>query len=258
MDNKYDVVIKAHQKDYYKLDLVVESLKYLNPQPENVYILTPDGFYPEGTSYEDKIVYITDDQVTPFIDRSRLTHRPNWNWINLVSILQTFTENDLYFDVQADNFFTQPIDLFDSSGRPKIFQSISNECNNNGHRPYFEFSEKVFDLPKMGEGYSYIIEFLMYDRRLLKEIINKYPSFDDLMEEIYINVNSNSYPADQEIFGNLIEKHFPENYSIIKNVNVEIKGSYAQSPPRDELISFIEDTKENKKDSIACSYHTWI
>ena len=44
MDNKYDVVIKSHPKDYYKLDLVVESLQYLNPQPENVYILTPDGF----------------------------------------------------------------------------------------------------------------------------------------------------------------------------------------------------------------------
>jgi len=36
MDNKYDVVIKAHYKDYHKLDLVVDSLKYLNPEPENI------------------------------------------------------------------------------------------------------------------------------------------------------------------------------------------------------------------------------
>lgn len=257
MDNNYDVVIKSHPKDYYKLDLVVESLKYLNPQPKNIYILTPDGYYPEGTSYDDKIIYITDDQVTPFIDRNRLNHRPNWNWINLVSIFQTFTENDLYFDVQSDNFFTQPIDLFDSNGRPKIFQSISNDGNNRGHRPYFEFSEKVFDLPKMGQGYSYIIEFLMYDRKLLKKIIGKYSSFDQMMEKIYSNVNPSSYPADQEIFGNLIEKYFPENYSIIKNVNVEIKGSYMQSPSREEILSLIEETK-NKKDFVACSYHTWI
>ena len=27
MGNKYDVVIKSHPKDYYKLDLVVESLR---------------------------------------------------------------------------------------------------------------------------------------------------------------------------------------------------------------------------------------
>ena len=39
MDNDYDVVIKSHPKYYYKLDLVVESLKYLNPQPKNIYIL---------------------------------------------------------------------------------------------------------------------------------------------------------------------------------------------------------------------------
>lgn len=258
INKKYDVVIKAHQKDYYKLDLVVESLRYLNPQPENVYILSPDGFYPQGTYYDDKIVYITDDQVTPFIDKTRLNHRPNWNWINLVSILQTFTENDLYFDVQSDNFFTQPVDLFDSNGRPRIFQSISQECNNKGHRPYFEFSENVFDLPKMGEGYSYIIEFLMYDRRLLKKLIDQYDTFDFMMETIYNNVNQQSYPADQEIFGNLIEKHFPNEYEIVKNVPVEIAGSYYVSPPREELVQFIENTKQNKKECISCSYHTWI
>jgi hypothetical protein len=127
---KYDVVIKAHNKDYHKLELVVDSLQYLNPEPESIYILTQDGFYPKNTIFDEKIVFIKDEQVTPYIDRSRLTHRPNWNWINLVSILQEFTENDLYLDVQSDNFFTKPIDLFDDQGRPKLFQSTVNPGNN--------------------------------------------------------------------------------------------------------------------------------
>ena len=156
MDNKYDVVIKSHPKDYYKLDLVVESLQYLNPEPENIYILTPDGFYPKNTSYDSKIVYITDDQVSPFIDRSRLTHRPNWNWINLVSILQTFTSNDLYLDVQSDNFFVKEVNLFNSEGLPRIFQSSYNNINNIGHPPYFNFSQNVFDIPKVKIGRAHV------------------------------------------------------------------------------------------------------
>ena len=47
---KYDVVIKAHEKDYHKLSLVVNSLQYLNPQPESVYIVSSDGFRPHGTN----------------------------------------------------------------------------------------------------------------------------------------------------------------------------------------------------------------
>ena len=72
MKNKYDVVIKAHPKDYYKLDLVIETFHFLNPLPDKIYILSTDGYYPEGTSFDDKIIYITDDQVEPFIDRTRL------------------------------------------------------------------------------------------------------------------------------------------------------------------------------------------
>lgn len=258
MKNKYDIVIKAHKKDYYKLDLVVESIKYLNPQPEEIYILTPDGFYPKNTSYDDKIIYIKDSEVTPFIDRNKLNHRPNWNWINLVSILQSFTKNDLYFDIQADNFFTKEINLFDENGKPKLFQSISNSGNNIGHRPYFEFSEKVFNIPKNGYGYSYIVEFMMYDRKLLKIIIDKYSTFEELMNIIYSNVNEKSYPADQEIFGNLVEKYFPEKYNFVKNVNVDIRGSYLYPASREEIISAIEEVKKYKTDCLACSYHTWI
>jgi hypothetical protein len=256
---KYDVTIKAHQKDYHKLEIVVDSLKYLNPEPENIYILTQDGFYPKNTIFDDKIVFIKDDQVTPYIDRSKLTHRPNWNWINLVSILQDFTENDLYLDVQSDNFFTKPIDLFDEQGRPKIFQSTVNPGNNIGHRPYFEFSEKVFDLDKVSDGYSYIIEFLMYDKKLLRQLFKKYDSVDDMLEIIYQNVNDNSYPADQEIFGNLVEKHFPEKYCFVPNTPVYLSGvGDGMNVTQDYLRSYIEDVKHHMPHVIACSHHTWI
>jgi len=260
MDNKYDVVIKAHYKDYHKLDLVVDSLKYLNPEPENIYILTQDGYYPKDTIFDHKIIFIKDDQVVPYIDRSRLTHRPNWNWINLVSIFQEFTENDLYLDVQSDNFFTQPIDLFDGDGKPRIFQSTVNSGNNKGHRPYFEFSERVFDLEKVNDGYSYIIEFLMYDRRILKEFFEqRYTSFESMIEMVYNSIDNQSYPADQEIFGNLIEKHYPDRYSFVSNAPVYLDGvGNGQEVNVDFLKSYIEVVKQERPEVIACSHHTWI
>lgn len=260
MVNKYDVVIKSHQKDYHKLSLVIDSLKYLNPIPENIYILTKDGFYPKNTIFDSKIIFIKDEQVIPFIDKSRLKHRPNWNWVNLVSLFQDFTENNLYFDVQSDNFFTKPIDLFDSEGRPKIFQSTANGINNIGHRPYFEFSEKVFNLEKVNQGYSYIIEFIMYDKRILKEFFSKkYSSFETMIETIYNNVNNHSYPADQEIFGNLIEKHYSDKYCFIHNTPVNLDGvGNGQEVSVEYLKSYIQEIKKNKPDVIACSHHTWI
>ena len=256
MDNKYDIVIKSHPKDYYKLELVVESLRFLNPEPENIYILTPTGFYPKNTSFDSKIIYITDDQVTPEIDRNRLKQRPNWNWINIVSLFQTFTKNDLYFDVQADNFFLKPLNLFDDSGKPRLFQSSENSINNEGHRPYFEFSERVFNLPKMNIGYSYIIEFLMYDRKILKKLFDGYESFDTLLEKIYTSVDFQSYPADQEIFGNLVEKYFPNKYEIVPNFTTKIKGHHI-APSYDELIQYIEENKKNCPEAYSCSYHTY-
>ncbi len=256
---KYDVVIKSHQKDYHKLELVVDSLKYLNPEPDNIYILTQDGFYPKNTIFHDKIIFIKDAQVTPYIDRARLTHRPNWNWINLVSILQEFTENDLYLDVQSDNFFTQPIDLFDEQNRPKIFQSTVNPGNNKGHRPYFQFSEKVFGLEKVSEGYSYIIEFLMYDRKLLKELFKKFDSVDNMLEVIYENIDDSSYPADQEIFGNLVEKYFPEKYCFVPNTPVHLDGvGDGLNVSQKYLEEYIKQVKIQRPDVIACSHHTWI
>jgi len=258
MDNNYDVVIKSHPKDYHKLELVVDSIKYLNPQPENIYILTPDGFYPKNTQYDSKIIYITDTEVTPFIDKTKLTHRPNWNWINLVSLFQTFTKNDLYFDIQSDNFFTKPLDLFDKFGRPRIFQSISNDCNMSGHDPYFKFSETVFGISKLNQGYTYIIEFIMYDKKILSKLIDMYESFDIMMETIYNSVNFDSYPADQEIFGYFVEKYFSDQYEIVPNNSVYVDGTYHQSASLEDLKKLIEQVKVNHPDYLACSHHTWI
>jgi hypothetical protein len=264
----YDVVIKSGRKDYFKLNMVVDSIKYLNPQPSKIYILSEDGYLPTGTDYESKLVAVADCDVKPLISRNRLNHRPNWNWINLVSLFQNFTEQDLYFDIQSDNFFLQPIDLFDESGRPKIFRSTANYTNVCGWQPYFNFSESVFNLPKMSSGFSYIIEFLMYNKNHLKKLTDMYDTFDSMMEVIYSNVNGNSYPADQEIFGNLVEKYFSQEYCFVNDFPVHFTGREVErygNPSIDDVMNYIESVKNGTPQSgsghtfnvFSCSYHTW-
>jgi hypothetical protein len=265
---KYDVVIKAAEKDYFKLNLVVDSIEYLNPQPSKIYILSKDGYVPTGTDYTSILQPVMDSDVVPYIDRSKLNHRPNWNWINLVSLFQDFTEQDLYFDIQSDNFFLKKIDLFDESGRPKIFRSVANCANIYGWKPYFNFSESVFGLPKMSSGFSYIIEFLMYNKNHLKKLIGMYDSFESMMEVIYSNVNQNSYPADQEIFGNLAEKYFNDEYCFVDNFPVHFNGKEVAvegEPTLTDILEYIDSVKKGSplggsgttSNVYACSYHTW-
>lgn len=252
---EYDVVIKSAPKDYFKLNLVVDSIKFLNPQPSKIYILSKDGYVPKGTDYGSKLQLVMDSDVTPFIDRTKLNHRPNWNWINLVSLFQNFTEQDYYFDIQSDNFFIKQIDLFDND-KPKIFRSTANHVNVNGWGPYFNFSEKVFGIPKMSNGFSYIIEFLMYNKNYLKTLTEMYDSFDSMMDVIYSNINDQSYPADQEIFGNLMEKNFKDQYTFVDNFPVHYSGTEG-NPNIMDVVQYINLVKNNFPTVVSCSYHSW-
>ena len=41
---KYDLVILAHPKDYVKISFCLQAcLKHLEPKPEEIYLVTPDG-----------------------------------------------------------------------------------------------------------------------------------------------------------------------------------------------------------------------
>lgn len=254
---EYDVTIKAHPKDYYKLDFVLDSLIFLHPQPENVYIISPDGFVPDNKKYFDKIVAVKDSQIIPNINKNNLNYRKNWTWQNIVSILQDVTKNDLYLDIQADNFFINDIELFDINGKPNIFRSTQNSINNDGHPPYFNFNKNVFNLERKWNGYSYIIEFMLYDKKILKDFFNKnFESSDKLLNKIYENINESSYLGDQEFYGNLIDNHYKNHYNFINNFPIVLDGSH-----KDVSIDFIKQYSINIKNTnpeiVAFSYHTW-
>lgn len=251
----YDVTIKAHPKDYYKLPYVIASLKHLKPQFDNIYIVSPDGHIPNSV-FKNKIVPIKDDEVTPFIDKTKFKHRYNWSWVNMLSLTQEFTNNDLYFDVQADNFFLNDVELFSEDGRPRLFKTKANPNNNNVWSPYFNFSKKMFDLDKVTHGSSYIIEFIMYDKNKLKSLYEPYEK-NSMIEKSYSIINENCYPADQEIFGNLIESRFPDSYEIVNPVETYLQGDTKRDENINRTIDYIAKIKSQYPNAIACSHHTY-
>lgn len=252
----YDVVIKAHPKDYYKLPSVIDSLSHLVPTFDNIYLISPDGFIPE-CNFSDKIISIKDEEVKPFIDKNRFSYRYNWAWVNLLSITQEFTKNDLYFDVQSDNIFINDIHLFNEEGKPKLFRTSVNMANNQEWAPYFNFSRAMFGIEKVTYGSSFIIEFMMYDKKKLLKLYENYESKEKMIEESYKNISNISYPADQEIYGNLIETYFPEHYEIVGPVETYMTGKYSEHDELEELLQYIEEISIKYPNALACSYHTY-
>ena len=254
----YDIVIKSHPKDYYKLPYVIDSLEYLDPPFDNIYVVSSDGYIPE-CSFTDKIIPIKDDDATPFIDKSKFNYRYNWCWVNMLSITQDFTKNDLYLDVQADNVFLNKIELFNKEGKPRLFKTSANMANNNEWEPYFRFSKSMFGISKITYGSSYIIEFMLYDKKKLSKLYQDYISKEQMIEKSYKNVSEISYPADQEIYGNLIERDFSDEYEIVGPVETYLTGKFSEQDEVDEFIKYIDSIKIQYPNALSCSYHTyWI
>lgn len=252
----YDVVIKAHPKDYFKLDEVIDRLEFLNPMFENIYLVSPDGYIP-SCKYTDLIIPVRDEEVIPKIDKDRFSHRPNWAWVNLVSLTQEFTKNDLYFDVQSDNFFTKQIDLFTSDGKPKLFKTVVNPNNNFRWFGYFDFSRDVFGIDKITYGSSFIIEFMMYDKKKLSKLFENFSDKNEMLEIAYEKIDEKHYPADQEIYGNLIEKYFSNDYEIVGPVQTILTGDELLDQNFDRVRDYIDVVENTYPDAVACSYHTW-
>ncbi len=246
----YDVLIKAHSLDYFKLPFVIESLKYLSPQPENVYILSPDGYKPENTAYESKLICVRDDAATPYINRDRILHRKNWCWSTLMAMMQDFTENNFYLDVQCDNFFTAPVEVF-QNGKPVLFKT---EANYHNHEPYHRFADRVYGLKRLSVG-TYIIEFVLYNKSIRNKLFERFSSHEEMIEKVYNTIDNNCYPSDQDINANLILNYFIDDYVHVLNVNSALNA-------KDYTIGWtVEEIKENiraaeEKGLISVSCHT--
>ena len=96
----YDLIIPCHPKDYTKLEFCLNScLEYLLPNPDNIYVVTPEKFQVE------QIQCITDDEAIPIKKEDIKYRRKNWIYQQLIKLFQDFTKHDLYLCVDSDLIF---------------------------------------------------------------------------------------------------------------------------------------------------------
>lgn len=246
---KYDLIIPCHPKDYFKLRYCINScIEYLNPQPENIYIVSPHKFSFDGQqlpihSIEDKFAIRTD------IDNINF-NRKNWIYQQFIKLGQDFTKNDMYLCVDSDLFFNRPIDLFDGT-KPKFF--ISDREQN--HQPYFNFMKKSHDLDKQVD-HTFINDFMMFDRSVCHEIIgNDIGNLAPLLSFCNRNLSDDCLLSEFELYGNYVSKHHPEKY-IKQNTKTKMFGRYANQPwSEPEIENHILQMKN--KDYDLFTIHSW-
>lgn len=239
---KYDIVVLSHPKDYVKVSFCLDSLRFLNPPPQNIYVVSPHLLKIDGvTCMKDE------DAIFVKVDGIKF-RRKNWIYQQLVKLIQDFTENDLYMCVDSDLIFNRELAVFKNE-KPTFF--ISNRQQN--HRPYFTFLEKYFDLMKQ-VSFTFINDFMMFDKNILKKMI---PDKRKFVKDINEIVSDECLLSEFETYGNYVVKYFPDRYHM-KQTQVYTRGKFLKEDPwtSDEIKQIVTDSAGLDIDLF--TIHTWV
>jgi hypothetical protein len=239
VEPKYDVLIVVAEKDYNKLNFLINSLENLNPLPENICIVSPTDIVEK----HKKCIYYLDGDVLD-IDKGKIKYRPNWIYQQFVKILQNITPNDNYLVIDSDIFLNKKIDVF-LDGKPNFFITIDQY-----HQPYFNYLNH-FGINKVYTT-SFISEIMMFNKDKIKEFLSSI----GYSEESFLNksielIDSNCYISEFEFYGNMILTNYPNSYNF-KNIKTKVFGKHSKWN-NDEIITLIN----TNRDLDIISYHTW-
>jgi len=202
----YDVVIFSGLKEVHRLELTVESISKLNPQPENIYVVTPE---PQRVSIPNIQVF-SDDEV---LKLERKGERKNWIWQQCAKLFQNITKNDWYFTVDSDLVFMKPLELFSKNGKPMFWRYLI--AGNNRGKYFNKIALGLEDYWK----HSLMTHFMMFDRKLCNELLidfcnyQNYKGNDPLkfFYEFAVERGDNNF-SEWELYGNYIATKHREKY----------------------------------------------
>jgi hypothetical protein len=184
------------------------------------------------------------------IDKSRLRHRPEWIYQMMLKIFQNVTSNDNFLVIESDCIILNDISFFEGD------KTIFHLCRDQNHDSYFNFSKQILGLGREYD-HSFISEFIMYDKKIIKDMLDKCGcnSVNDFLELIYEHVNSNCYPADYELYVNFCFKYHNDKITMKKS-NFNFFGRHSSQAPfwTDTEIKFLIDSNSDKD---VISFHTW-
>jgi hypothetical protein len=140
------------------------------------------------------------------IDKLRLRHRPNWIYQMMLKIFQNVTSNDNFLVIESDCVILKKLEFFNEN------KTIFYLGRDHYHQPYYTFNQRLLGIGREYD-HSFISEFMMYDKKVIKELLNKKNcnSVEDFLEFLYHYVDSDCYPSDYDLYGNY------EQFENIKN-----------------------------------------
>lgn len=176
---KYDVIIPVAFNDY---DFLKKSYPYLldNLGASQIFILT-DGkmskFLPRVVRNSSIFVIVDENHLLDgltfqrvhqlILSQGRKHTRTGWyyqQFLKMAFALSKYCVNDYYMSWDADTIPVKKIDFFNDLGQP--FFTMKYECQ----KQYFDVMEKLVGFGKTN-SMSYIAEHMMFNRNIMKELI---------------------------------------------------------------------------------------
>lgn len=233
---KYDAVILSHPKDYNKLPFCLESLQYLDPYPENIYVISPDKHNIDGvTSILDP------EAIGIYVDEIEYK-RPFWILQQLLGLYQRFTVNDTYMVIDGDIMFNRKLAF---SG--KTFFISDREQH---HVPYFNFMSDYFKLEKKVD-YTFINDFMIFDKKICDHFL---PPLKEFVKDLNKWLQDEKYLlADYELYGNWVNNNLPGEYSV-RFTKQKTMGQFAMWDT--EQLKILKNVMSNVPVDLF-SVHTW-
>lgn len=277
---EYDVVIPAAIKDYHKLRFCVESLKYLNPLPKLISIVTPTKIDVEELNKVSpcKVINELESDVMPLNPlEAKNFRRPRWIYQQFIKLFYSINKPDIYryLVVDSDLILLRKLDLL-TNNKFNFFLGIDQN-----HKPYFNMMEECFGFGRVYH-HSFISEIMLMTTSIshsiliemyyncirknnnipIKVILSIPPNI--LIEDVYKYVCKRCcedwIPADYEIYGNFVEKYEPEKYNKVK-FRTRLSGKHGNGLPPFPWTD-VEIAKEidicDKLDFDALTVHTWL
>ena len=248
----YDIVIVSHEKDFNNIKFIVEYSQK-NLKFDSIHLILSER--KEFTDLElvktltDKPVFLHIETDVLQVDKTRINHRPNWIYQMMLKMFQNVTDNDNFLIIESDCLILKEIDFFENG------KTILYLCRDQEHIPYFKFN----NILGFGREYnhSFISEFMMYDKQIVKDMLSKSNcnDVDDFLEIVYNNTNNDCYPADYELYGNFCFKYHRDKIDV-KHLNYNFFGRESRISPfwNDDEIRNLINTNSDKE---VISFHTW-
>jgi len=245
----YDIVIVAHNKDFNKIKYVIEyAEKNLNDFESYHLILTNHEFLELDIlkTKTNKTIFLHNEQDVIKLDFDKVCYRPNWIYQILLKMFQNVTKNDNFLILEADGIINKKLSFF------KDDKTILYLGRDAYHHPYFNYN----NLLNIKNRYPYclISEVMMYDKKMIKNLLNHCDceNIQDFIEKyIYNNLSDTCYPADYELYGNFLFNFYPNNI-LFEKFNYSLNGMH-------RIIKDIEieDIININLDHDYISFHTW-